>query len=57
MNAERAELERFLCGEPDATCFPHREHVRMAFETRAAHLPAARPPAMSAVRILAACLQ
>jgi len=33
MNAERAALERFLRGELDATCFPHRGHVRMAFAT------------------------
>lgn len=33
MDAERDELERFLCGELDAASFPHREHVRMAFET------------------------
>ena len=24
-------LERFMRGEVDAACFPHREHVRMAF--------------------------
>jgi hypothetical protein len=28
---DREELERFMRGEPDAACFPHREHVRMAF--------------------------
>jgi len=33
MAADRAELERFLRGELDAARFPHREHVRMAFET------------------------
>jgi len=33
MDAERAELERFLRGEFDATRFRHREHVRMAFAT------------------------
>jgi len=33
MDAEGADLERFLRGELDATRFPHREHVRMAFET------------------------
>jgi hypothetical protein len=33
VDAESAELERFLRGELDATRFPHREHVRMAFET------------------------
>jgi hypothetical protein len=33
MGAERAELESFLRGELDAARLPHREHVRMAFET------------------------
>jgi hypothetical protein len=32
MNAENADLERFLRGEIDAHTFPHREHVRMGFE-------------------------
>jgi hypothetical protein len=27
-----ADLERFMRGEQDAAAFPHREHVRMAFE-------------------------
>lgn len=31
MNAESADLERFLRGEVAAGDFPHREHVRMAF--------------------------
>jgi len=33
MGVEHIELERFLRGELDAARFPHREHVRMAFET------------------------
>lgn len=32
MNADSEELERFVRGEADAANFPHREHVRMAFE-------------------------
>jgi hypothetical protein len=32
MNAENADLERFVRAEIDARTFPHREHVRMAFE-------------------------
>jgi hypothetical protein len=32
MPAECTDLERFLRGELDAASFPHREHVRMAFE-------------------------
>ncbi|HYB32895.1 MAG TPA: hypothetical protein VED45_05635 [Steroidobacteraceae bacterium] len=32
MAADGGELERFLRGELDAARFPHREHVRMAFE-------------------------
>ena len=32
MSAEAADLERFMRGEADAANFPHREHVRMAFE-------------------------
>ena len=32
MAAECPDLERFLRGEIDAAGFPHREHVRMAFE-------------------------
>ena len=31
MTATHADLERFLHGEVDPACFPHREHVRMAF--------------------------
>jgi hypothetical protein len=30
--AEPEELARFIRGEVDARSFPHREHVRMAFE-------------------------
>ncbi|HKD54424.1 MAG TPA: hypothetical protein VKB72_09430 [Steroidobacteraceae bacterium] len=30
-SAEAEELGRFMRGEIDAACFPHREHVRMAF--------------------------
>ena len=33
MSAEAEELQRFLSGAVDAAAFPHREHVRMAFET------------------------
>jgi hypothetical protein len=33
----RADLGRFLRGEIDATDFPHREHVRMAFEMLRRH--------------------
>jgi hypothetical protein len=32
-SADCLELERFLRGEVDATAFPHREHLRMAFLT------------------------
>jgi uncharacterized protein YaeQ len=35
--ADREELERFLRGELDAARFPHREHVRMAFELLQRH--------------------
>ena len=31
------QLERFMRGEIDAACFPHREHVRMAFEMLQRH--------------------
>ena len=31
------DLERFLRGEMDAARFPHREHVRMAFEVLRRH--------------------
>jgi hypothetical protein len=34
---EACDLERFLHGELDAAAFPHREHVRMAFETLRRH--------------------
>jgi hypothetical protein len=37
MPAECADLERFLRGELDAASFPHREHVRMAFELLGRH--------------------
>lgn len=37
MSAESAELERFLRGEAEAANFPHREHVRMAFEMLRRH--------------------
>ena len=37
MSAESAELERFVRGEVDAGNFPHREHVRMAFEMLRRH--------------------
>ena len=37
MAAEAEELERFLRGELDAARFPHREHVRMAFELLRRH--------------------
>ena len=37
MSAELADLERFVRGEVDAANFPHREHVRMAFEMLRRH--------------------
>ena len=37
MSAEPAELERFARGEVDPRNFPHREHVRMAFEMLRRH--------------------
>ncbi len=37
MSAEPAELERFVRGEVDAANFPHREHLRMAFEMLRRH--------------------
>ena len=37
MSVEAAELERFVRGESDAANFPHREHVRMAFEMLRRH--------------------
>lgn len=35
--ADCPELERFVRGEVDPTQFPHREHVRMAFEMLRRH--------------------
>lgn len=32
-----AELATFLRGEIDSVCFPHREHVRMGFQTLRRH--------------------
>ena len=37
MSAEDPEFERFVRGEIDARTFPHREHVRMAFEMLRQH--------------------
>jgi hypothetical protein len=37
MPPECPELARFVRGETDAACFPHREHVRMAFEMLRRH--------------------
>lgn len=37
MNADLAELERFVRGELDPAQFPHCEHVRMAFEMLRRH--------------------
>jgi hypothetical protein len=37
MSADLAELERFVRGEVDPRNFPHREHVRMAFEMLRRH--------------------
>jgi hypothetical protein len=37
MSADLAELERFVRGEVDPRNFPHREHVRMAFEMLCRH--------------------
>ncbi|MGO9801831.1 MAG: hypothetical protein ACLPTM_16170 [Steroidobacteraceae bacterium] len=37
MPADCPELERFVHGEIDPAHFPHREHVRMAFEMLARH--------------------
>jgi len=37
MSAEGCTLERFLRGEVAARDFPHREHVRMAFELLLRH--------------------
>jgi hypothetical protein len=37
MSADCPDLERFVRGEVDAADFPHREHVRMAFEMLRRH--------------------
>jgi hypothetical protein len=37
MGADCPDLERFVRGEVDAADFPHREHVRMAFEMLRRH--------------------
>jgi hypothetical protein len=37
MHSDCPELERFVRGEIDASAFPHREHVRMAFEMLRRH--------------------
>ncbi len=37
MSADCPDLERFLRGEIAATDFPHRDHVRMAFEMLRRH--------------------
>ena len=37
MNTEAPTLERFMRGEVDPAHFPHREHVRMAFEMLRRH--------------------
>ena len=37
MPADCPDLERFVRGEIAATSFPHREHVRMAFEMLRRH--------------------
>jgi hypothetical protein len=37
MTPECPDLERFVRGEMDAASFPHREHVRMAFEMLRRH--------------------
>jgi hypothetical protein len=37
MHPECPDLERFLRGKIDAAEFPHREHVRMAFEMLRRH--------------------
>jgi hypothetical protein len=37
MSADLTELERFARGEVDPRNFPHREHVRMAFEMLRRH--------------------
>jgi hypothetical protein len=35
--SERADLERFMAGDIYPASFPHREHVRMAFEMLRVH--------------------
>src|SRR5256885_9343384 len=37
MRADCPDLERFVRGQLDAADFPHREHVRMAFEMLRRH--------------------
>jgi hypothetical protein len=37
MHDAAAELTRFMRGEVDPADFPHREHVRMGFETLRRH--------------------
>ncbi len=37
MHPDCPELERFVRGEIDTSAFPHREHVRMAFEMLRRH--------------------
>ena len=37
MHPDCPELERFVRGEIDASAFPHREHVRIAFEMLRRH--------------------
>jgi hypothetical protein len=37
MTADCPDLERFVRGETDPADFPHREHVRMAFEMLRRH--------------------
>jgi len=37
MDVDCPDLERFVRGELDAANFPHREHVRMAFEMLRRH--------------------
>jgi hypothetical protein len=37
MPADCPDLERFVRGETDPACFPHREHVRMAYEMLRRH--------------------
>jgi hypothetical protein len=37
MTPDCPDLERFVRGEIDATSFPHREHLRMAFEMLRRH--------------------